>query len=345
MAGDVSQSQRGGAGSTNVQIVNPPLSEAVETIRPLVLDVVQAELYRYSTSAQEELKRRTNEIAEQILRRVAIESPSVVQSFEQPDIQFVVRRVGESYGRTGDRELGDVLVDLLADRCKTESRDLMAVVLNDAIETAPRMTSIEMACLTLAWRFVRTRWLAMSTLDQFKEFLVEAVLPFAPEIPKGEGLYLHLQYLGCASVGISSEAFAQVLLRSYPGMLSNGFERDQIYPELSDYAADPTVFATCLHDPSRLQINALYDELIDDWNVADDAKDAARRMRIQYAMSVEEVDRYVTGLDPRLAELTERWNGSKISWLELTSVGMAIAHANYRRLFPEFSAPLTTWVS
>jgi hypothetical protein len=51
----------------------------------------------------------------------------------------------------------------------------------------------------------------------------------------------------------------------------------------------------------------------------------------------------VIGAAPFLAGVIQKWSNSGLSNFELTSVGMAIAHANIKRAIGNF-APLSIWL-
>lgn len=216
---DATQQQRSGHSSTNIQIVNHALPEDA---KGLILDIVHAELYRYRHQAETIADERMERIAQRVVERVALAGPEATAAFADPDIQFGVGAVGRAYVRTGDDNLADVLVDLLADRCAVGGRTLMAVVLNDAIETAAKLTDAELAALSLAWRLLNTRWLGMDNLEALEGFLEREVAPFVDDLPEGEASYLHLQYLGCLGTVISTASPESAFLSAYPGMFSNG---------------------------------------------------------------------------------------------------------------------------
>ena len=48
-------------------------------------------------------------------------------------------------------------------------------------------------------------------------------------------------------------------------------------------------------------------------------------------MNANEVKEYILSARPGLQNLFDVWNGSSMSKMTLTTVGIAIAHANFRR--------------
>lgn len=350
---DSAQHQRSGHSSTNIQIVNHALPEDA---KGLILDIVHAELYRYRQEAETVAEERMERIAQRVVERVAVAGPEATAAFADPDVQFSVGAVGRAYARTGDDNLADVLVDLLADRCAAEGRTLMAVVLNDAIETAAKLTDAELAALSLAWRLLNTRWLGMDSLESLREFLEREVAPFVDDLPDGEASYLHMQYLGCLGTVMSTQTPEGAFLSAYPGIFSNGFTVEEIDAALLEQlgehrpvsVAEPgPFFIPCLRDPAKLQVNALFDENIEGAVVSLGVEAAAPGLKAlmpRNQMTPQDARAWLAEQHTCMPALFDKWEKGGVGSVRLTSVGMAIAHSNYRRV-TGLSSPLSIWVS
>ncbi len=350
---DASQQQRGGHGSTNIQVFNEGLNAES---RALVLDIVQAELYRYRQSAEAEVTARMERIAQRVVERVAKAGPAAIESFKDPDVQFSVGAVGRAYARTGDDDLATVLVDLLADRCDVSGRTLMAVVLNDAIETAAKLTDAELASLSVSWRLLHTRWMGMSDIDALKRFVQNEIAPFVDALPDGTASQLHMQYLGCMVPTPGEASLASVFRSAYPGVYTKGFDWDEIDAGLSVTLGDLAprsleepgpFFIPCLREPSRLQVNALVEEHVESTAEAHGLQEAVpglKQLLVRNQCADEEVLAELRSAHPSMEDLQAKWISAHMGAATLTSVGMAIAHSNYRRV-TGMETPLTVWVS
>lgn len=344
MSPDSEQTQRSGANSTNVQILNvgPTWSET----RELVLDVVRSEIYRYSQESQQLADARAAAIAEKIVNRVAQDGPELAAAFRDPDIQHVVSDVGSAYVRYGDDNLADVLVDLLADRCHAEGRSLMALILNDAISTAAKLTDAELGALSVAWRLHRSRDLHVVSFETLRRFLTNDLLPFARVIPEGEASYYHLQYLGCLAVQPLTESSFEALLRgAYAGLFCAGFTEQEVPAPLKEYVGNPQVFIQCLNAPDKMQVNAMHDGVIEAQNLLPEPNaQALKNLLNNNLLADHDIKAKALELVPELDEMIAKWNSSDIRRVVLTSVGIAIAHANYRRV-TGLQVPLSNWIS
>ena len=61
-------------------------------------------------------------------------------------------------------------------------------------------------------------------------------------------------------------------------------------------------------------------------------------------MSETEIRDKVVEIRPYMTEIFETWSGSAMKNFKLTSVGIAIGHANIKRLVGEF-AELSIWIN
>jgi hypothetical protein len=61
-------------------------------------------------------------------------------------------------------------------------------------------------------------------------------------------------------------------------------------------------------------------------------------------MSDNEIKEKIIAIRPYMAEVFETWTNSSLQTFTLTSVGIAIGHANIKRLIGEF-ADLAIWIN
>ena len=112
---DQSQDVGGGAtaiqagGSVTVVNVGVTASEA----RQIALDVAKATFYELTGAAKETASIRVEEITEQVIKKLETDYPEGLQKAKDPDFQYALYTVQKEYARNGDKDLGDLLVDLL----------------------------------------------------------------------------------------------------------------------------------------------------------------------------------------------------------------------------------------
>lgn len=337
------QTQRGGTGSTNIQVFQSGAQPA--EVRALVLDIVHAELFKYQQRADTTVKERLEKITDDVLAMVAGKAEGTAESFSDPDIQYSTATVGREYARTGSEDLGEVLVGLLGDRLEASSRSLLAVVLNDAIQTAGRLTDREIDALSVIWRLTRTVSLKMNSLARLQEFLAQDVAQFV--LPEGDASYYHLESLGCGTIqSLNETQFAAAMLEFYPGVFSKGFFVTDVPGELRSLIGTDA-FVPCLRAPDRLQINAATKDVLEKKAALTGIPDALthlKQLESNSLMNTEEAEAEILRLEPRVARNLELWKQTDARHFRVSAVGIAIAHSNYRRT-TAMTAPLSTWIS
>lgn len=344
------QEQSGGPGSTNLQagrdIVYTGMS--YDDVRQISLDLIHANLFAFQTEMERVVEGRVKQFVDLFIERMRSESPEAIEGIKDADVQFSLVAASRDYARTGDPELGDVLVDLLARRCAAETRTLMAVVLNDAITTASRLTSKELSILTLAWKLFRTKYMKMTSLDALRDYLRDDIEPYVDSIPTGDATYLHLQYLGCALVNpLQSVDLPTNWRMSYSGIFAAGFSEDEVPIELRQLLPDQRIFVRCLRDKAKWQVNATDEDV-----VRGKARDVGRpeladalvNLQHEHLLSVDEVRAALVAANQSMERVFFLLEKTPLQKLTLTSVGIAIAHANDRRLTKQ-NTPLAVWIA
>ena len=151
-------------------------------------------------------------------------------------------------------------------------------------------------------------------------------------------------WIDCA-LSISLE---HCLNETYAGLFCKGFDRIEVENRGISIGLDPRFFVTCLNDPSKIQINALnqstLDKGFDDLAISSDDRAKINALFIMARMNDEEVKKKCVELRPLMSELFDVWSDSAMKSFSLTSVGIAIGHANVQRLVGPF-ANLSIWIN
>jgi hypothetical protein len=342
--------QSGGADSTNVQaagdvhIHHDHLS--VTEIRDLVSDAIRANMFNMRAEAERVANERIEAFSARYANRVALEGPEVLAATQDPDVQFTITQAGIGYARTGDEALSEVLVDLLADRARAAGRSLLAVVINDAVGIAPRLTQGEIAALSLHWRLNDAIPSHVVDLQTFEDYVRDEIAPLVGALPRGEGSYLHLQSLGCVSIQFSQYAWAHPWVNNYSGVLNKGFERDWVPEVVRGWFGDNDPFVPALRNPEYVQVAATRASVIDEWTdmYRGPVLTELKRLHLLYTMDADEIAATLTEIDPRMADLPGLWDSTALGAMALTAVGVAIAHADFRRSTGDPS-PLSRWIN
>ena len=330
----------------NVTFNNMGLSYS--QVRDVALDVFRANSYELAGMAKETARVRAEEVTEEFLKKLEKENPAGLRKSEDPDFQYALFTVQQEYARNGDKDLGDLLVDLLVDRSKHDQRDILQIVLNECLVTAPKLTNTHLAALAVIFLFKYTQSHEVGNHQTFGEYLDKHLLPFVAKLTKSHSCYQHLEFSGCGSVGLAGNTLEGILGNVYQGQFLKGFDETEIANRSVSVGVDPRFFIPCLSDPTKLQVRANNKETLepylDQQGVSHEDKAKILQLFDFGKLSDAEIKEKVIAIRPYMAEVFEIWTNSPLQTFTLTSVGIAIGHSNIKRLIGEF-ANLAIWIN
>lgn len=316
--------------------------------RDIALDVFQANFYKLSAEAKKIADTRATEITEAFLQKLQIENPSGFNKGQDPDFQHSLFITQKEYARSGDKELGDLLVDLLVDRSKQEERGILQIVLNESLLTAPKLTSAQLASLALAFLFRHTQNAGIGTHDELGNYFDKHVSPFSGKLVPNRACYQHLEFAGCGSLQVGAIMLEEIISTTYCGLFQAGLTEEEIKERLITLPIKHEIFTKCLNDPQKIQINALSQEALGEkikhYNI--DAETSSKLLDLfkTNLIPLPEVKSKCIEIRPYMESFFDIWTNSNLKSFDLTSVGMAIGHANIKKLVGEFSS-LSLWIN
>jgi hypothetical protein len=347
------QEQNVAQGSTAIQVAgNVNITKTGLTyaeVRDVALDVFRTNFYQLAGVAKETAKTRAEEITEEFLLKLQKEFPAGFEKSHDPDFQYALFTVQKEYARNGDKDLGALLVDLLVDRSKQEQRDILQIVLNESLSTAPKLTENQLAALAVIFLFKYTQNFTVDNHQKLGEYLDKYAAPFASKVVKNVACYQHLEFSGCGSIAsLGQKLLVDLLGRTYQGLFLKGFDKQEITDRGVSIGPDARFFAICLNDPSKVQVRAINKEYLEKVLEAN-AISPEDRAKITALFDVGKMDHAeiknkCIELRPYMSGLFETWSESAMKSFSLTSVGIAIGHANIKRLAGEFTN-LSVWIN
>ncbi|KZZ86238.1 LPO_1073/Vpar_1526 family protein [Bacillus sp. SJS] len=347
MIGD-NQKQQSGDNSVNVQgksvTINNGLSYS--DVKEIVLDTFHANFLQLSNDAANLAKQRAEELTNDYLKMLKEKDESALDAMNDPDMQYTFYTAQREYARSGNKDLSEMLVDILFERSRIKEKPLMQIVLNECVEIAPKLTSSQLDILSLVFIFKYTQNYSVNNFETLKLYIESRVLPFTSKLKKEISHYQHLEYAGCGSISIGERSLPDILLITYAGLFCKGFN-ENILQERFPKEIPYHVFKPCLHNDNLLQINAMNEEALK--NNYTDGFDEETTIKLQnmfteFQMTAEEVKAFMIGLTPDIKSLFEYWEDSSMKNMTLTSVGIALAHANIRRKNIE-GYDLSIWIN
>ncbi|SCX52183.1 LPO_1073/Vpar_1526 family protein [Nitrosospira sp. Nsp1] len=345
------QDQQSGDNSTNIQATQLVINNGptYAEVRDVALDVFRANFYNLAGEARDIARARAEEITLEFLKKLETDNPSALSHAKDPSFQQALFIVQKEYAITGDKELGNLLVDLLVDRSKHEQRSMLQIVLNESLKIAPKLTTDQLATLAITFLFKYTQNFGLGNHEKLGEYFDQNILPFVDKLSNSESSFQHLLFCSCGMIIPQGFRLEQILTITYRGLFFKGFEAAEIVQRAIAIGQDERFFVPCLNDLSKLQIKALgKGDLQRTLDLNSVSLDDRTKINILFdeaqIMSDEEVINLIVSLRPYMEDAFSRWNSSAIKNFGLTSVGMAIGHANIKRLTGEIT-DLSIWIN
>lgn len=347
------QSQHASDGSTaiqaagNVTVVQVGMS--YEQVKDMALDVFRANFYEMAGKAQDIARARAEEITEEFLSKLQKENPQQFNNAEDPDFQYAFYTVQREYARNGDKDLGDLLVDLLCDRSKQEKRDILQIVLNESLNIAPKLTTEQLSVLSIVFLFGYTQNFSVGNHEMLGAYLDKHAKPFSEKLIKNIACYQHLEFTGCGTTGVTMQRkLSNVIGTIYQGQFLKGFDQATLTEKSISFAGSDQFFMPCLNDASMIQVrtNSLdtLEKMFEQHHVPTEERAKIIQLFHHGKMNDDEIKDKILEIRPYMENVLDAWDNSLMSQFSLTSVGIAIGHANLKRLIGEF-ANLSIWIN
>jgi transcription termination factor NusB len=261
-------SQKQGAAGTAIQAgqdVNLTVNNGMSysEVRTIALDVFHANLQEFKGIAMQTAQARGEKVTEKFLEKLNEENPEGLQQAQTPDFQDALFTVQKEYAKAGDEELGDLLVDLLVDRTKETERNLLRLVLNESLHTAPKLPSAHVATLSVIFllRYVQFSVTSPAVLGALIE---RHLAPTIDHLSTNRSTFSHLEFTGCGTVSLGSIALEHLWSQEYPALFKSGFDQARLNQLTVDPALKERLVIQCLHDATRFQLSPIRGQVLDD---------------------------------------------------------------------------------
>ena len=316
-------------------------------VKEIALDVFKNNFYQLSTEANQLAFERAKKFIEDYINELIKDNPIGIQQCQNPDFQYVLFEAKKNYARTGDEKQEQLLINLLVERSKHEERNTLQIVLNESISVINKLTQKQIDLLSFIYLI---RYTVKPLSQGISELILFFNIFFKPIISAISDNYTdiqHLLYTGCGTESIGSVNIYEIIKNSYPGIFSKGFSKNdyeklQIEKPLTDslFKKDTTngdkyfICATSYDDLDRIAS-------MHGFNSEDKSK--LNNLLKQSLMSEDDVKKVIGDHCNFMLEPMEIFNKTAISHFFLSSVGIAIAHANMKHKLGSF-ANLDIWI-
>lgn len=344
------QTQKSGANSTNLQVESLVVKNGLtySEAKEIALDVFKSNFLELSKQASETALSRAEEITNNFLIALKDKELDSIETIKDPGFQYALYESQKQYAKTGDKDIADVLVDILVDRVENQKRNIKQIVLEESITIAPKLTSSQLDTLTLIFILRYTINNSLTNLEKLKEYLNTYITPFIDTLSKGETNFQHLEFAGCGNIQISTVNLVEVFKQNYSGLFCQGFSKEEFERQIGDFNKYGKMTIKSLYDSSKLQISFLNEDVLEkitetenfDQEVKNKLKTFFSNNLMSYAKIKEEVEK-LGGI--KIKNLLDIWEKSYMKNMTLTTVGISIAQANFRRK-TGITLDLSNWI-
>lgn len=226
---------------------------------------------------------------------------------------------------------------------------MLQIVLNESILVAPKITDQQLAAVSVLFFFLHTSVPHVGNHESFGVQLDRFVKPFASNLPKSEAAYQHLQFAGCGSLqSLVTNNLADIIREKYQGLFMKGFETSEISGCSFAFQQGQRLTTVCINDPAKIQTVGLnqadFDNHIANTKISESDKAILKPLFSKNVMSNQEIQTKCITTRSYMSELFDTWPRSGLQRFFLTSVGIALGHANIKRMTGEF-ADLRVWIN
>jgi len=342
MINDKITKQEGGENSTNYQAGTILVKQDItyqgityQDVKNIATDVFKSNYLELSAKASDTARQRAEELVDDFLTKVKERNPTSLNSMEEPGMQYAVFTAQKEYAKTGDKDLSDMLVDILVDRAAQQERNLKQIVLDESLSIVPKLTSSQLDTLTIIFILKYSSSFQVGSISSLKKYLEEYILPFTSILSKEQSLYQHLEFAGCGSISLSSINIEEVLLQNYKGIFCTGFTKEEFETAGIAFEKFPTIIIPCLHDNTKFQLAVIDEEVLTEranaLGIEETEINKLKPLMNNYQMTAGEAKEIIKQQGEFMNTLFNIWDTSPIKNMTLTSVGIAIAIANLRR--------------
>lgn len=345
---EMKQENKLGSQSTQIAQQNNYYGMDYQNTKSLCQDLIRNELEKYKADAELLAKERDEKFLSTLfekLHRENINDNSMCKEFRNPDMQYTFVEAQKAFIRLGTPELETILSNLLVDRVKENNRTLLQIALAEAVSVVPILLPSQLDILALCFRLRYTHNILINNLPTFFNYLQEQILPHVPNAIDKMSSFQHLVYTKTASIDLGEVSLEKIFIEYYGGLFLSGY----IPKELEDFPKKyPDLFIQCIQDQSKIQINSINREALDEQlssinNMPDEDKRFIQEHFSNNLMSQNAIKDFICSNIPSAKMLFSQWNDTSLKHLTLTSVGIVLG-ANRCKQISGTTFDMNIWI-
>ncbi|MEE4492295.1 LPO_1073/Vpar_1526 family protein [Streptomyces sp. BE230] len=317
-----------------------------EISRDTAMEVFTKNFQSLSREAHAIAQQRADEFTLNLVESLQQRAPYVLEDFQDPGTQSALFSAQSGYAKTGDADLGEVLIELLISRASCRQRATSQLASNFAVGIAEHLSSHHFAILTCNFALKQLTYGEIRSIGALARSIGKSIEPFFQDLKDADPADLdYLAGLGCTIATAGSLPPGKYAGLNYPGLFTRGFSNKEIMH--AERLIGTRLVRPFGPEPDRYQINAITkEELLDliDTLFLQEITDLALSTLANTVLDEREIERMLTESRSDLAPIFRRVRELEMNGHINTAIGTAIAHANMRRIIPEFDVPLAALI-
>ncbi|USU13192.1 hypothetical protein NF701_04975 [Sphingomonadaceae bacterium OTU29THOMA1] len=321
-----SQDQKGGSGSTNIQIASVTTGLSYADVRDIAADLFERNFADLTAFAQQTARSRAEEIRDEILARLESDPKARPDTFNQVEKQIYLLEAQKAYALSGDDDLKSLLVNAIVGVSDTPERSKRSIVLGESIRVAPLLTPNQLRSLGASFAIWKVNF-GVSSLEELFTRYATAIDLQNHDIEVTPGDILHLQYLGCGIEGTHQLKMDTLLRGDYPMLLQLGYSTEELRAAYFPETIPMNVIRPAMRDGTRLEIAIRRSANFDDvTGLTTRQVETSKRLLSERLIDADRLQEELTAMGGKARYLYDRWASSSLADFRLTSVGIAIGH-------------------
>lgn len=322
--------------SSNHRVVISSQPEiSIDDVKEAAVAVFESNYLILSQKAAKIASERAKELVEKFLVELEKRNPESLQNMENPAEQAALFTAQKEYAKSGDKDLAEVLVDILVDRISISERTLKQIVLDESLNVISKLTNDQLDTLTIVFMLKYSFSEVILDLETLEEYLEKYLRPFIDSLSTEDSLYQHLEYCGCSNHQDKTTRIETIFDTNYGGLFSEGFALEDFDMHVTSEPKYKEYLKKCLHNNNRWQLDFINVAKIEKQLQLEKTPYPIMYKMTSYfhatKMSALNISNYLINKGEYMRRLFEIWNNSNMESLALTSVGIALAQANFRR--------------
>ncbi len=346
MSGD-KKSQKVGKNGVGLLADRDIIINDYKQMKEVFCDLFEANFYRFKGVAKKVAQECMEEFNEEFLKALEDRNPQGLNQAQTPGYMSAVFEAQKGYAKSGDEDLGKLLIDLLVERSKEVTRSVKQLVLDESIISATKITHEQINLLSMIFLINHTMNHGVRSDDTFGKYCDDFIRPLMNDTPPSHTDFQYLEYVGCGSVHVKT-TIENAFAKNYLGLFTKGFKASEVIIEELSKESHSKLLIPCLADDSKRQINAMtrshLESLLEEYKTPKREHEHIFTLFTKGTMNAGEIQKKCVSLRPYTKQFFSDWNNSPLNYFRLTSVGIAIGHANIARMHANF-ADINLWVN